>query len=103
VGEAEKTPPSTPLGMLLSSGTKGDLLILFHRNPGLMDTIDGIARRMGKRAPDIAPEISELTGVAILHKKAVGRSEVYFLNRQRDEQIKGEIAAYITGLGKKQP
>jgi len=94
---------NSPLDNLLSSSTKADLLLLFHRNPGLIDTVDGIARRIGKKGSAIATDISELETSSILRKKVVGKSEVYFLDRKRDEEAKKEVAAYINGLGGKKP
>jgi len=93
--------PENLLNTLLSSGTKADLLVLFHRNPGLIDTVEGISRRMGKKAKGIESEISELTKASILQKKKVGNSEVYFLDRVKDREAQKDIANYITNLGGK--
>ncbi len=35
---------SEVLSTLLASEVRGDILVLFHRNPGLIDTVDGVAR-----------------------------------------------------------
>ncbi len=93
--------PENLLNTLLSSGTKADLLVLFHRNPGLIDTVEGIARRMGKKGKGIETEVSELAKALILQKKKVGNSEVYFLNREKDREVQRDIADYITNLGGK--
>ena len=99
MSDAKATPGEPLLNSLLSSGTKADLLILFHRNPGLIDTIDGIARRIGKKGDAITPEISQLEVASILNKKRVGKSDVYFLNREKDRQAQSEIASYINAVG----
>ncbi len=91
------------LSALLSSSNKADLLLLFHRNPGLIDTIEGIGRRLGKRGDAIASDVSELATASILQKKTVGRSEVYFLNREKDREAQRDVAAYIVNLGEKRP
>jgi predicted transcriptional regulator len=102
MGDGAKVAPSPDaLSALLSSSNKADLLVLFHRNPGLIDTVDGIAKRLGKRGSAIAPDLSELTSTSILQKKTVGKSEVYFLNREKDKESQKEIAEYITNLGGK--
>ena len=96
--------PENLLNRLLSSGTKAELLVLFHRNPGLIDTVEGIARRMGKKGHAIESDVSELAKDSILQKKRVGNSDVYFLNREKDKEAQKDIANYITNLGgKKQP
>jgi hypothetical protein len=89
--------PALPgvLGTLLSSSGKGELLILFHRNPGLIDTIPGIAKRLGKKADALTEDVSELVGASVLQKKKVGRYEVYFLDTEKDEAMKKTMAEYI--------
>ena len=101
--EGDKAPqlPDNLLDNLLSSGTKADLLLLFHRNPGLIDTVEGIARRLGKKGKAIETDISQLANSSILQKKKVGDSDVYFLNREKDKESQGEIADYITNLSGK--
>jgi hypothetical protein len=103
LSERSKPPPlpENPLNKLLSSGTKADLLVLFHRNPGLIDTVEGIARRMGKRGKAIESDVSELLRDSILQKKKVGNSDVYFLNREKDREAQRDIANYISNLGGK--
>ncbi|HUI01454.1 MAG TPA: hypothetical protein VLX56_07475 [Nitrososphaerales archaeon] len=101
VDEPNSIRPSDPLGALLSSSNKADLLVLFHRNPGLIDTVEGIARRLGKKGSVIASDVSELAGASILQRKVVGKSEVYFLNREKDRESQKDIAEYITNLGGK--
>lgn len=87
------------LGSLLSTGTKADLLVLFHRNPGLIDTVDGIAKRMGRKGYAIASDVNELVESSVLERKKVGKAEVFYLNREKDRKAQSEIADYITGLG----
>jgi len=101
--EANMTQRPNALSTLLSSSNKADLLVLFHRNPGLIDTVEGIARRMGKKGSAIASDVSELAGASILQRKTVGKSEVYFLNREKDKEAQKGVADYITNLGGKKP
>ena len=103
MSERAKVPPlpENLLNKLLSSGTKADLLVLFHRNPGLIDTVEGIARRMGKKGKAIESDVADLAKDSILHKKKVGNSDVYFLNREKDREAQRDIANYITNLGGK--
>jgi predicted transcriptional regulator len=103
MSEGDKAPqlPENLLNSLLSSSGRADLLLLFHRNPGLIDTVEGIARRMGKKGKAVESDVSELAKASILQKKKVGHSDVYFLNREKDEEAQRDIANYITNLGGK--
>ena len=99
----ETNAPQAPdaLGALLTSTDRADLLMLFHRNPGLIDTVDGIARRLGKKGEAISADVSELSNASILQKKVVGKAEVYSLNREKDREAQKSIAEYINSLGAK--
>jgi hypothetical protein len=101
VDQPNAMPSPDALGALLSSSNKADLLVLFHRNPGLIDTVEGIARRVGKKGNAIAGDVSELTSASILKKKVVGKAEVYYLDREKDRESQKNIAEYITNLGEK--
>ncbi len=88
------------LQTLLASRARGELLVLFHRNPGLIDTADGIARRIGRTASSIEEDLNELISLGLLTKKAVGRSVAIFLDRAKDKETQGLVAGYLTSLQK---
>ena len=60
---------------LLSSEVKGDLLVMFHKNPGIMDTMDGVARRIGRTASVVETDVEDLVKLALLRKKRIGKLE----------------------------
>jgi len=72
---------------LLSSDVKADLLALFHCNPGLIDRIDGLARRIGRAASEIEADLKDLIALGALSKKKIGESEVIYCDRNNDMQI----------------
>jgi predicted transcriptional regulator len=80
---------------LLSSEAKAELLRLFHRNPGLIDTIDNVARRIGRTGNPVASDVNDLVELGVLGKKRIGKSEVVFVNRARDKEIQDVIASHM--------
>ncbi|HEV2139003.1 MAG TPA: hypothetical protein VGR53_09175 [Nitrososphaerales archaeon] len=86
------------LTRLLSSKAKGELMVLFHRNPGLMDEVDGIARRIGQSGPAIQGDLEDLVDLGVLGTIAVGTTRVIFLNRQKDKDLLGSVGDYLQGL-----
>ncbi len=80
---------------LLSSETKGDLLTLFHRNPGLIDTMEGIALRIGKRGDAIEAEVRDLADLGMLRISKLGDYEVVSLDVKRDMEIQHAITKYL--------
>jgi hypothetical protein len=83
------------LSTLLASEVRGDLLVLFHKNPGLIDTVDGIARRIGRTTITVIADVRELLQLGILKQKRIGTSEVVYLDRAKDRQILESVAKHL--------
>ena len=83
------------LSTLLGSEVRGDLLVLFHRNPGLIDTVDGVARRIGKTTVAVISEVRELLVLGVLKQKRIGASEVLFLDRAKDRELLESVANHL--------
>src|SRR5438093_4939995 len=86
------------LETLLASEITGDLLVLFHRNPGLIDTLDGVARRIGRTGNAIEEDIRGLVNLGILKTRRIGRTEVLLLDRARDREVLDAIAKHLRNL-----
>lgn len=87
--------PEKMLEMLLASETKGELLILFHKNPGLIDSLEGIARRVGKTVRAIEEEVNDFIKLGILRTKPIGNGQAIYLDLERDREIQGSILRFI--------
>jgi DNA-binding transcriptional ArsR family regulator len=86
------------LERLLSSEAKGEMLTLFHKNPGLIDTVDGIGRRVGKSKEQIEVDVKDFVEMGILKPVKAGKLTLYSLNAQRDQEIQASLAEYFGGL-----
>ena len=80
---------------LLDSGIKGDLVVLFRKNPGIIDTLDGVSRRLGVTPEAIEVEVSELVSMGFLKKKRFGNSEVIYLDEKRDREIQESATRFL--------
>ena len=83
------------MSVLLASEVRGDLLIMFHKNPGLIDTVDGVARRIGRTTVAVISDVRELLQLGILKQKRIGASEVVFLDRAKDREILESVANHL--------
>ncbi len=88
------------LERLLSSRTKGELLQLFHRNPGLVDTPEGVARRIGRSAPEIEAAVDDLVDMGVLQRRQIGALQTLSYDKSKDEQVQSSVEAYIKSLPK---
>jgi len=86
------------LSTLLGSEVRGDLLVLFHRNPGLIDTVDGVARRIGRTTVAVISEVRELLELGVLKQKRIGASEIVYLDRAKDRELLESVANHLKTL-----
>ena len=81
---------------LITSGLKGDLVVLFRQNPGIIDTNEAVARRLGVDPETIDKEVRELVEVGFLKKREFGKYEVISLDEKRDKEIQESATAFLT-------
>ena len=94
----DMTEPTQMIDRLLSSDAKADLLALFHNNPGLTDTIDGVARRLGRAASEIEADVRDLITLSALSKKTLGESEVIYCDRKNDLEIQEIVSNHLKSI-----
>ena len=86
------------LQFLLGSETRSDLLMFFHRNPNVIDTVEGIALRVGSSKARMQKDLDELVTLGVLGKRQLGKREIIFLNAKRDKQIQEAITRHAESL-----
>jgi len=86
---------------LMGTEIRAELLRLFHMNPGILDTVEGIARRIGRMPKDVETEISTLVELGVLRTERFGKLDVMSLNTSKDKEIQNRIATLIEGGGKR--
>ncbi len=88
------------LQRILSSEAKGEILTLFHKNPGLIDTLDGVGRRIGMTKDELEADVNDFLEIGILKSTKVGKLSLYSLDLQKDREIQASLAEYFRGLKK---
>jgi hypothetical protein len=84
---------------LFASETKVALLVLFHGNPGLTDTSEGVARRIGRSGREVKPDLEDFTRLGILSRRKLGKeTEVYSLDHSGDRRMQESLDTYFKGL-----
>lgn len=90
--------PSQLFQSMLSSEIKGDLLVLFHKNPGLIDSLEGVARRIGRIGAAIQSDVQDMVNAHILGTKRIGGREIIFLDRSGDKAAQDTILSYLKNV-----
>jgi predicted transcriptional regulator len=86
------------LDVLLANETRADLVTLFRKNPGLIDSLEGVARRIGRRQVAIQEDIAELVKLGILKSRKLGTSEVISIDRIKDKEIQNEVGEFLQNV-----
>jgi predicted transcriptional regulator len=89
------------LNDMLSSSVKGELLMLFHKNPGTIDTAEEIARRIGRTGPDIESDLASLVRLGVLKERMVGRLQAFQLDRSKDRALQESFTEYFRSLDRR--
>ncbi len=80
---------------LLATETRGDLLALFHLNPGLIDSVEGVALRIGRRAESIEADVNDFVELGLLKTRNIGNHRVFWLDRERDAETQRIVADHV--------
>ena len=84
--------------MLISTEAKGDLLVLFYKNPGLIDTHKAVARRIRRIAKSIEADVRDLVTLGVFKVRQIGRREVLLLDRSKDRETQETIVNQLKTL-----
>jgi hypothetical protein len=85
---------------LFSSEVKVDLLVLFHQNPGIADSAEGVARRIGRSGKDIESDLDDFVKLGILRmRNTKNGTGIIQLDRSKDEEMQKALDGYFEKLG----
>lgn len=87
--------PRYLLTKMLSSDIKADLLTLFHKNPGIIDTEDGVSSRMGLPPESIHRDVRDLVRLGILQSEKFGAYIAISLDVKRDKEVQSLLGKYF--------
>src|SRR5512136_615633 len=84
----------------VNSFIKWDLVIFFFENPHTTDTIDNIARYIGRDAAVIKTDLEDLVKAGVLEQHTSGTLTVYLLTK--DAQIREKIKHFVSASDDRQ-
>ena len=72
---------------------KWDLIRFYYENPHTADSVENIAKYVGRNAIAVKPELDELTEAGVIQKRIIGGIPVYLL--VDDPEMRRLIADFI--------
>jgi len=92
--------PNELTARLLGSEVKAELLVLFHKNPGLIDSVEGIARRIGRTAQAIEKDVQDFAQLKLVIVKKYDTVTAVSLDHKKDKAIQNAILKHLKALSK---
>ncbi len=77
----------------VDSFIKWDLLRFLHENPHMADTVENIARYVGRNVATVKPELEDLVECGLMQKQVLAKTPIYSLST--DETIRTLIDQFI--------
>jgi len=82
--------PRSLFEKLMGSEVKAELLILFHNEPEITDTLEGLAKRINKDAKTVKDDVEDLVELGLLTEV-----KLYSFNRDKDLELQGQISSQL--------
>jgi len=74
----------------MGSEAKAELLILFHNEPEITDTLEGFAKRINKDVKTVKDDVEDLAELGLLTEV-----KLYSFNREKDLELQGEVSSQL--------
>ncbi len=90
---AKDLPPQLPdlFQSWVGSDLKARVLVFFNRNPGVVETLEGLARRIGATEQSLQPELQAHVELGLIKKRELGGKTIYRYNRQRRLEMERRV------------
>jgi predicted transcriptional regulator len=76
----------------VDSELKAQVIVFYQHNPGLIETVDGLARRLGTTPEELRSTIAAHVQLGFLRERKVGDQVVLVYDREQHRRIEDFIA-----------
>lgn len=80
----------------MDSELKLQVVVFFHNNPGVVETMEGLARRLGTNVEVLRKEIADHIRMGILTERPAGDKMVLVYNRENEDDVRAFIARTLS-------
>ncbi|MFA5944096.1 MAG: hypothetical protein WC876_06490 [Candidatus Thermoplasmatota archaeon] len=89
---------SKVMDLWVASDLKIQSLNFFHENPGVIETLEGLARRLGTNVDGLRKEIADHITLGIIKEQKTGAYTLLVFDRRREGEVQGAIADRVRKL-----
>ena len=89
---------SKAMDLWVAGDLKIQSLVFFHENPGVIETLEGLAKRLGTNVDGLRREISDHIALGIIKEQKTGAYTLLVFDRRRESEIQGAIEERVRKL-----
>lgn len=80
----------------VDSDSKVRLLVFFRQNPGIIETLEGLAQRLSLPIEKLSQEVRAHIEIGLLHSRDMaGGKTVYYFDRERWQELESLIVSAL--------
>lgn len=83
------------LELWVDSESKVRLLAFYRRNPGVIETLEGLAQRLAYPATALEKELRDHVEVGVIRERTVGAKRLYLFDRSRCAELERLIEGAV--------
>jgi hypothetical protein len=99
------TPESMDLKALfdlwMDSPLKVQVVAFYHRNPGMIETVEGLAQRMGSDEGAMRKAVADHVRIGFLRQRKLGSTQVLMFDRQGEARLQAYVAKTMDAKGRR--
>ena len=89
--KAQKPDLKKLLELWVDSSLKVQVIVFFHDNPGILETLEGLAKRLGTSVDRLRKEIAGHLSLGILHEQKVDGITLLVYDRRKEGSVQNFI------------
>lgn len=99
--ETKEPDLSKIMDLWVASDLKIQSLMFFHENPGVIETLEGLAKRLGTNVDGLRKEIADHIALGIIREQKSGGYTLLVFDRRREGDVQEAITQRIRKLASK--
>jgi len=97
--KAPKEPEfSKIMELWVATDLKVQVLVFYHDNPGVLETVQGLATRLGTNEEALRKEIAGHLALGLIKEKKAGKHTILVFDRQREGEVQKAIEQHFRDL-----